>query len=153
MSLKRSPDGCLSATDALLLHHYRSKHQWEEFNDDLVDTTTEGIDQVERSEAWTRVRTTFRRIEPIDQRALQKVVIEGLSLRQAALQLGISAMTVQRRVKRGLNRLARELKEDQAGVCASRSICSWSVLMAALRADSCRSAPSRQNRSIDNFRS
>ena len=44
------------------------------------------------------------------------VVIEGLSLRQAAVQLGISAMTVQRRVKRGLNRLARELKEGQAGV-------------------------------------
>ena len=116
MSLKRSPDGSLSATDALVLHHYRNKHQWEEFNDDLVDKTTEGIDQVERSEAWTRVRTTFRRIETIDQRALQKVVIEGLSLRQAGLQLGISAMTVQRRVKRGLNRLARELKEDQAGV-------------------------------------
>ena len=116
MSLKRSPDGSLNATDALVLHHYRNKHQWEEFNDDLVDKTTEGIDQVERSEAWTRVRTTFRRIETIDQRALQKVVIEGLSLRQAGLQLGISAMTVQRRVKRGLNRLARELKEDQAGV-------------------------------------
>ena len=116
MSLKRNPDGSLNATDALVLHHYRSKHQWEEFNDDLVDATTEGIDQVERSEAWTRVRTTFRGIEPIDQRALQMVVIEGLSLRQAAVQLGISAMTVQRRVKRGLNRLARELKEDQAGV-------------------------------------
>ena len=112
MSLKRSPDGSLNATDALVLHHYRNKHQWEEFNDDLVDKTTEGIDQVERSEAWTRVRTTFRRIETIDQRALQKVV----SLRQAGLQLGISAMTVQRRVKRGLNRLARELKEDQVGV-------------------------------------
>ena len=116
MSLKRNPDGSLNATDALVLHHYRSKHQWEEFNDDLVDATTEGIDQVERSEAWTRVRTTFRGIEPIDQRALQMVVIEGLSLRQAAVQLGISAMTVQRRVKRGLNRLARALKEGQAGV-------------------------------------
>ena len=116
MSLKRNPDGSLNATDALVLHHYRSKQQWEEFNDDLVNATTEGIDQIERSEAWTRVRKTLRRIEPIDQRALQMVVIEGLSLRQAAVQLGISAMTVQRRVKRGLNRLARELKEDQAGV-------------------------------------
>ena len=116
MSLKRCPDSSLNANDALVLHHYRRKHQWKEFNDDLVDTTTEGIDQIERSEAWTRVRTTFRSIEPIDQHALQMVVIEGWSLRQAALQLGISAMTVQRRVKRGLNRLARELKEGQAGV-------------------------------------
>ena len=88
MSLKRCPDSSLNANDALVLHHYRRKHQWKEFNDDLVDTTTEGIDQIERSEAWTRVRTTFRSIEPIDQHALQMVVIEGWSLRQAALQLG-----------------------------------------------------------------
>ena len=116
MSLKRNPDGSLNATDALVLHHYRSKHQWEEFNDDIVDATTEGIDQVERSEAWTRVRTTFRRIEPIDQRALQMVVIDGMSLRKTARQLGISAMTVQRRVKRGLNSIATGLSDDQAGV-------------------------------------
>ena len=88
MSLKRCPDSSLNANDAPVLHHYRSKHQWKEFNDDLVDTTTEGIDQIERSEAWTRVITTFRSIEPIDQHALQMVVIEGWSLRQAALQLG-----------------------------------------------------------------
>ena len=31
------------------------------------------------------------------------VVIDGMSLRKTAQQLGISAMTVQRRVKRGLN--------------------------------------------------
>lgn len=116
MRLKRSPDVALNATDALVLHQYRTKHYWEEFNDDLVDETTEDLDQVERLEAWTRVRTSFRRIDPADQSVLQMVVIEGLSLRRAALQLGISAMTVQRRVKRGLNSLAKELKEDQAGV-------------------------------------
>ena len=113
MSLKGSPDGSLSATDALVLYHYHSKNQWEEFNDDLVDATTEGIDQVESSEAWMRVRTTFRRIESIDQRALQMVVITGMSLRQAAQLLDVSAMTVQRRVKRGLNTLANKLKAAQ----------------------------------------
>ena len=113
MSLKGSPDGSLSATDALVLYHYRSKNQWEEFNDDLVDATTECIDQVESSEAWMRVRTTFRRIESIDQLALQMVVIDGMSLRQAAQLLDVSAMTVQRRVKRGLNTLANKLKDAQ----------------------------------------
>ncbi|WP_162175617.1 sigma factor-like helix-turn-helix DNA-binding protein [Synechococcus sp. KORDI-52] len=36
-----------------------------------------------------------------------------MSLRQTAQQLGVSAMTVQRRVKRGLSSLARSLKEAQ----------------------------------------
>ena len=36
MSLKRNPDGSLNATDALVLHHYRSKQQWEEFNLSLI---------------------------------------------------------------------------------------------------------------------
>ena len=62
-----------------------------------------------------RVRTTFRRIESIDQRALQMVVIDGMSSRQAAQLLDVSAMTVQRRVKRGLNTLANELKATQLG--------------------------------------
>ena len=36
-----------------------------------------------------------------------------MSLRQTAQQLGISAMTVQRRVKRGLNSLSKELNAAQ----------------------------------------
>ena len=46
MSLKHSPDGSLSATDALLLNHYRSKHLWVEFNDDLLDATPKGTDLI-----------------------------------------------------------------------------------------------------------
>ena len=43
------------------------------------------------------------------------VVLDGMSLRQTAQQLDVSAMTVQRRVKRGLNTLANELKATQLG--------------------------------------
>ena len=48
-----------------------------------------------------------------DQCALQMVVIDGMSLRQTARLLGISAMTVQRRVKRGLNTIAKQLNAAQ----------------------------------------
>ena len=41
------------------------------------------------------------------------VVIDGMSLRQTARLLGISAMTVQRRVKRGLNIIAKQLNAAQ----------------------------------------
>ena len=154
MKMVRNSEGSpLSAVDALAVDHYRSKQHWVEFNDDLFDTRPEGIDLVERSHAWIKVNKLFRNLEKDDQRALQMVVIDGMSLRQTAQQLDVSAMKVQRRVKRGLNTLAKELKAAQLGACASRSICSWSVCIAALRADSCRSAPSRQNRSIDIFRS
>ena len=74
-----------------------------------------GIDLVERSEAWSRVNKLFSSLKKDDRRALQMVVIGGMSLRQAAQQLDVSAMTIQRRVKRGLNILAKELKGAQLG--------------------------------------
>lgn len=110
----RSSEGCLNAADALVVHHYRCKHRWVEFNDDLVDDTPQGIELVARSEAWQRVQTTFQSIGTDEQRVLQMVVIDGMSLRQTARKLGISAMTVQRRVKSGLKSLASKLNEDQA---------------------------------------
>ena len=116
MRVMRNPEGCINASDALAVHHYRHKHHWVEFNDDLVDEAPEGIEMVERSDTWMRIRAVFQNIPPQDQRALQMVVIDGMSLRKTARQLGISAMTVQRRVKRGLNSIATGLSEDQTGV-------------------------------------
>ena len=116
MKMVRNSEGSpLSAADALAVDHYRSKQHWVEFNDDLLDDRPEGIDLIERSEAWSRVNKLFRNLEKDDQRALQMVVIDGMSLRQTAQQLDVSAMTVQRRVKRGLNTLANELKATQLG--------------------------------------
>ena len=107
-------DKCINATDALDVHHYRHKNHWVEFNDDQIDETPEGIETVERSEDWGRVRLMFRRIQPEEQNAIRMVVIEGMSLRVTAQQLGVSAMTVQRRVKRGLYNIAMGLRDDQA---------------------------------------
>ena len=83
------------------------------FNDDLLNDIPEGIELLERSEAWSRVKRLFRKLEKDDQCALQRVLIDGMSLRQTAQQLGNSAMTVQRRVKRGLNSLSKELNAAQ----------------------------------------
>ena len=114
MKMMRNPERSpLSAADALAVDHYRSKQHWVEFNDDLLDDRPEGIDLVERSEAWSRVNKLFRTLEKDDQCALQMVVIDGMSLRQTARLLGISAMTVQRRVKRGLNTIAKRLNAAQ----------------------------------------
>ena len=114
MKMVRDPERTPpSAADAMAVDHYRSKQHWVEFNDDLLDDRPEGIDLVERSEARSRVNKLFRTLEKDDQRALQMVVIDGMSLRQTAQLLDVSAMTVQRRVKRGLNTLANKLKAAQ----------------------------------------
>lgn len=109
----RQTDGGMNAADALMVGHYRSKHHWVEFNDDLVDDKPEGIELVERTETWRQVRALFETIETQEQQALQLVVIEGMSLRSTAKHLGVSAMTVQRRVKRGLRSLSRGLNKRQ----------------------------------------
>ena len=114
MKMVRNPERSpVIAADAMAVDHYRSKQHWVEFNDDLLDDRPEGIDLVERSEAWSRVNKLFRTLDKEDQRALQMVVIDGMSLRQTAQLLDVSAMTVQRRVKRGLNTLANKLKAAQ----------------------------------------
>ena len=116
MKMVRNPESYrLSEVDALAVDHYRSKQHWVEFKDDLLDTRPVGIGLVERSEAWSRANKLFSNLDKDDQRALQMVVIDGMSLRQAAQQLDVSAMTVQRRVKSGLNTLAKELKAAQLG--------------------------------------
>ena len=84
-----------------------------EFNDDLLDDTPQGMDLVERSEAWSRANKLFHNLENDDQCSLQMVDIYGMSLRKTAQQLGVSAMTVQRRVKRGLNNIAKQLNAAQ----------------------------------------
>ena len=114
MKMMRNPEGTpLSAADALAVDHYRSKQHWVEFNDDLLDDRPEGIDLIERSEAWGRVNELFRNLEKDDQRALQMVVIDRMNLRQTAQQLDVSALTVQRSVNRGLNTIAKELNAVQ----------------------------------------
>ena len=60
-----------------MVDHYRSKQHWVEFNDDLLDDKAQGMDLVERSEAWSRVNKLFRNLENDYQCALQMVALMG----------------------------------------------------------------------------
>ena len=64
--VRSSEDSALSPADALVVDHYRSKQHWLEFNDDLLDDTAQGMDLVERSEAWRKVNNLFRSLENND---------------------------------------------------------------------------------------
>ena len=61
--VRSSEDSALSPADALVVDHYRSKQHLVEFNDDLLDDTAQGMDLVQRSEAWSRVNKLFRNLE------------------------------------------------------------------------------------------
>ena len=66
-------------------------------------------DQVERSKT---VMTALADLERSERQAVTHVVLKGQSLRQAGRCIGVSAMTVQRRLKRGLNSLRHELRSQ-----------------------------------------
>ena len=68
-----------------------------------IDDEWQSLLRRERHELLSRC---WKQLRPLEQQCLQSVVIEGLSLRCTALELGVSAMTVQRRVKQGLGALA-----------------------------------------------
>ena len=103
----------MSPADVLLVGHYRSKQHWVEFNDDLLNVTPQGMYLLDRPEAMSRVNKLFRKLTKDGQCALQMVVNDGMSLRQKAQLLAVSAMTVQRRMKRGLNTIAKKLNAAQ----------------------------------------
>ena len=61
--MRRPQDCLLSPTDELVVHQNRSKQHRVEFNVDLVDGIPEGIEIVERSDAWSWVRRMLLRLE------------------------------------------------------------------------------------------
>ena len=113
MQMMRSSEGsALSPADALVVDHYRSKQHWVEFNDDLLDDTAQGMDLVERSEAWSRVNKLFRNLENDDQCPADGRHRWNESEADSASAWGFSN-DIQRRVKRGLNTIAKKLNAAQ----------------------------------------
>lgn len=64
----------------------------------------------EQLEGSGAVMTALADLDKPERQAVTHVVLKGQSLRQAGRCIGVSAMTVQRRLKRGLNSLRHELR-------------------------------------------
>ena len=69
--------------------------------------TTHEIEQLERSRL---IQDTLNALGGPERSAIQDVVLDGRSLRAAGRMAGVSAMTMQRRVKRGLEQLRLKLE-------------------------------------------
>ena len=99
------------ATKRLALETYRSQTTWASIDGlqalrDCDPGTNDEWQSLLRRERREVLSQCWKELRPLEQQCLQSVVIEGLSLRCTALELGVSAVTVQRRVKQGLRALA-----------------------------------------------
>ena len=69
------------------------------------------LEEIERQLQRTRAIEALRTLPSDEAEAVRAVVLSGKSLREATKHGHVSAMTIQRRLKRGLRRLSRQLKQ------------------------------------------
>jgi len=70
---------------------------------------------MELNEQNNKIRWATRKLAKNEQIIIQLVIVEGNSLRKTGKIIGVSAMTIQRRLKRALAQLRDLLTVDQSG--------------------------------------
>ena len=103
------------AVDSHILQLYGNKTSWVSLDDDLMSSSEAILDNVERLEHNQLIRSALMGLPKNERVAIQWVVIEGSSLRKTGAALGVSGMTIQRWVKRGLRQLAIDMDKSQPG--------------------------------------
>jgi len=105
----------LNNTDRLILQNYKFKSNWIELDDAFVSRTCNGSEDMELNEQNNKIRWATRKLAKNEQIIIQLVIVEGNSLRKTGKIIGVSAMTIQRRLKRALAQLRDLLTVDQSG--------------------------------------
>ena len=77
--------------------------------DDLISQETDATIEQDRSEFRRQLSQAIQRLSRQERIALKEVILKGQSLRDVGNQTGVSAMTIQRRVKRGLAQMRQQL--------------------------------------------
>ena len=77
--------------------------------DDLISQETDATIELDRSEQRRQLSQALQRLSRQERIALEEVILKGQSLRDVGNQTGVSAMTIQRRVKRGLAQMRQQL--------------------------------------------
>ena len=70
---------------------------------------------MELNEQNNKIKWATRKLAKNEQIIIQLVIVEGNSLRMTGKIIGVSAMTIQRRLKRALAQLRDLLTVDQSG--------------------------------------
>ena len=80
--------------------------------DDLISQNDPYDSNLERTENKRKLAEALHRLPDRERAALMQVILQGQSLRDVARSTGVSAMTIQRRVKRGLSLLRHQLTDQ-----------------------------------------
>ena len=108
--LERSPQ---EPREQMILQQYRSKGTWQPL-DNVVDATfCDELMNLDQRESRHSVRESLKALPVPERLAVEATVLEGLSLRAAGRRFNVSAMTIQRRLKRGLERMESSLERHQ----------------------------------------
>ena len=114
IKIRATDEQSLNPSDQLIQQEYRFKSKWVELKEEQIETQQNCWSEIERRESSSSINKAFFELNPKDQKCIQLVILEGLSLRVAGRKMGISAMTVQRSVKRALRQLSGSLKQIQS---------------------------------------
>ena len=106
----------MSAEMEVNVQAYRRRQSWEPLDEARVAAEQPGWQPMLMQESARRIRKAINGLAPLEQRALIDVVIEGASLRGAGNKHGVSAMTIQRRLKRALAQLRHELVDQDSSL-------------------------------------
>ena len=99
--------------EQMILEQYRSKGTWQPLDNVVDETFCDELMNLDQRESRHRVRKSLKALPVPERLAVEATVLEGLSLRAAGRRFSVSAMTVQRRLKRGLERMESSLERHQ----------------------------------------
>ncbi|MFL0781733.1 MAG: sigma-70 family RNA polymerase sigma factor [Prochlorococcus sp.] len=101
--------------DRLAKESYAQKNLWQPLDEQVIPAPNTQWNALINGEKAGRVNRALLKLMPAERQAIEQVVFRGESLRCAAARLGVSAMTVQRRLKRGLTQLSTICKDLDPG--------------------------------------
>ena len=99
--------------EQMILEQYRSKGTWQQLDNVVNATFFDQLMDLDQRESRHRVRRCLKALPVTERSAVEATVLEGLSLRAAGRRFNVSAMTIQRRLKRGLERMESSLERHQ----------------------------------------
>ena len=99
--------------EQMILEQYRSKGTWQPLDNVVNASFCNQLMDLDQRDSRQKVRRSLKALPVPERLAVEATLLEGLSLRAAGRRFNVSAMTVQRRLKRGLERMESLLERHQ----------------------------------------
>ena len=113
LRLSRLEMGPQDPWEQMILEQYRSKGTWQPLDNVVNATFCNQLMDLDQRDSRQKVRRSLKTLPVPERLAVEATVLEGLSLCAAGRRFNVSAMTVQRRLKRGLERKESSLERHQ----------------------------------------